>query len=281
MNLADKGDVKRLLGEQSFTFKKSLGQNFIVDPDVCPAMADAACDGESGVLEIGPGAGVLTRELSARARRVVAVEVDTRLKSVLKNTLADCDNVEVVFADVMKTDLHALIAERFSDCKSVSVCANLPYYITSPVIMLLLESGLPITAVTAMVQKEAADRLCAKMGERNAGAVTAAVQYYSEAQILFDVPRESFLPVPKVDSAVIQLILREAPAVKVEDEKRFFSLVKACFAQRRKTLLNTVSNTMGVSKETLRAALAELDLPESVRGERLTIEQLARLSELI
>ncbi len=281
MNLADKKDVKKILSEQSFTFKKSLGQNFIVDNTVCPAMAEAACGEDVGVLEIGPGAGVLTKELSARAKRVIAIEVDTRLEPVLKDTLFGCGNVEVVFEDVMKLDLKKLISEKFSDCKEVCVCANLPYYITSPVIILLLENRLPITSVTAMVQKEAAERLCAKMGEREAGAVTAAVEYYSEAQILFEVLRDSFLPPPKVDSAVIQLTLREKPAVTVADEKHFFTFVKACFAQRRKTLLNTVSNTMGVDKQTIRTALNALGLDETVRGEKLTLEQLARLSELI
>ncbi len=279
MNLANRGNVKKILETQNFTFKKSLGQNFIVDPDVCPAMAAAAADQNTGVLEIGPGAGVLTRELSGVAKRVVAVELDERLRPVLSKTLADCDNVEVVFGDVMKIDLKALIKEKLADCENVTVCANLPYYITSPVIMLLLESGLPISSVTAMVQKEAAERLCARMGQRAAGAVTAAVEYYSEAEILFEVPRACFLPPPKVDSAVIKLGLRGSPPVDVADEKKLFSLVKACFAQRRKTLLNTVSNTMGVSKDVLRAALTELSLPEDVRGERLTLEQLARLSD--
>lgn len=281
MNLADKKEVSRILNNQDFSFKKSLGQNFIIDPSVCPAMAETACDPETGVIEIGAGAGVLTRELSARAKRVVALEVDPRLKDVLSETLSGCDNVELVFADVLKTDLHKLIKEKLSDCRTVSVCANLPYYITSPVIMLLLESGLPITSVTAMVQLEAAQRLCAPVGSRQAGAVTVAVAYYSQPRLLFTVPRESFLPPPKVDSAVISLQLLEKPAVTVNDEKFFFSLSRACFAQRRKTLLNTVSNTLGVEKQHLRECLEALSLNSSVRGEQLTLEQLAELSNLL
>ncbi|MEE1239639.1 MAG: 16S rRNA (adenine(1518)-N(6)/adenine(1519)-N(6))-dimethyltransferase RsmA, partial [Acutalibacteraceae bacterium] len=243
MNLSDINTVRSLLQKNGFTFKKSLGQNFLINPDVCPAMADAACDKDTGVIEIGPGIGVLTAELSARAKRVIAIELDERLKKILPVTLSDCENVEVIYGDVLKTDLKALIAEKFSDCKRVAVCANLPYYITSPIVMNLLESKLPIDSITVMVQKEAAERLCAKVGTREAGAVSVAVSYYAEPEILFGVDKDSFMPPPKVDSAVIQLHIRENPPVAVNDESKFFRLVKACFAQRRKTLVNTVSNT--------------------------------------
>lgn len=281
MNLSDINTVRALLQKNGFTFKKSLGQNFLINPAVCPAMADAACDNQTGVIEIGPGIGVLTSELSARAKRVVAIELDERLKKILPATLSDCENVEIIYGDVLKTDLKKLITEKFSDCERVAVCANLPYYITSPIVMTLLESRLPIDSITVMVQKEAAERLCAKVGTRQAGAVSVAVSYYSEPEILFEVDKNSFMPPPKVDSAVILLHIRNNPPVKVGSEEGFFRLVKACFAQRRKTLVNTVSSAAGIDKENIKKALTQLGLSETVRGERLTLEQLAELSNLI
>ena len=281
MNLADINTLKSLLDKEGFSFKKSLGQNFLIDGTVCPKMAQSSANENTGVLEIGPGVGVLTRELSHVAKRVVAIELDERLKKILPKTLGDLGNVEVIFGDAMKLDLKQLIKEKFSDCESVSVCANLPYYITSPIIMMLLESHLPITNITVMVQKEAAQRLCAKVGTRNAGAVTVAVSYYAETEILFDVDRSSFMPPPNVDSAVIKLnILPEAP-IKVKDEKKFFKLVKAAFAQRRKTLINTVSNSLNIPKNDLREALQKLGIKETVRGEELTMEQFGTLSDFI
>ncbi len=279
MNLSDINSIKGLLYSNGFSFKKSLGQNFLINPDVCPAMAKAACDENTGVLEIGPGIGVLTEQLSKNAKKVVTIELDERLKKILPITLADCKNVEVIYGDAMKLDLRKIIEEHFSDCQRVSVCANLPYYITSPIVMMLLESRLPIDNITVMVQLEAAQRLCAEVGTRDAGAVTAAVTYYAEKEILFDVGRESFLPSPNVDSAVIQLKIRKEPAVKVNNEEKFFRLVKACFAQRRKTLVNTVSNTLGIDKNTIKSALKEIGLQETVRGEQLTMEQLSALSD--
>lgn len=281
MNLSDINELKKLLDMSGFSFKKSLGQNFIIDGSVCPKMAELSCDENSGVIEIGPGVGVLTSELAKRAKRVVAIELDERLKPILKKTLEDFNNIEVVFGDVMKLDLKKMIAEKFTDCKKVCVCANLPYYITSPIIMMLLESKLNIDSITAMVQAEAAERLCAKVGSRQAGAVTVAVDYYSSANILFDVKRECFLPSPKVDSAVIKLEIRQNPPINVNDEKMFFKVVKACFAQRRKTLLNTVSNTLSIDKDILRKILEEIGLEPTVRGEQLNITQLALLSDKI
>lgn len=281
MNLSDINTVRSLLQKNGFTFKKSLGQNFLINPDVCPEMAAAACDKNTGVIEIGPGIGVLTAELSARAKRVVAIELDERLKKILPVTLAECDNVEIIYGDVMKTDLKGLIAEKFADCERVAVCANLPYYITSPIVMGLLESRLPIDSITVMVQKEAAERLCAEVGTREAGAVSVAVSYYSEPEILFEVKRDSFMPPPKVDSAVIKLNIRNNPPIAVKDEAKFFRLVKASFSQRRKTLVNTLSNTLSIDKEDVKKALSTLGLSETVRGERLTLEELAELSNLI
>lgn len=281
MNLSDINTVRSLLQKNGFSFKKSLGQNFLINPDVCPAMAKAACDKQTGVIEIGPGIGVLTAELSAAAKRVVTVELDQRLKKILPVTLADCENVEIIYGDIMKIDLRKLISEKFSDCERVAVCANLPYYITSPIVMSLLESRLPVDNITVMVQKEAGERLCAAVGTRQAGAVSAAVRYYSEPEILFEVYKESFMPSPKVDSAVIKLKIREKPPIEVKDEKAFFNLVKCCFAQRRKTLVNAVSNTSGANKQALKNALCKLGVSETVRGEQLTLEQLAELSNLL
>lgn len=210
-NLTDVGAVRSLLDRYGFRFSKALGQNFLINPTVCPRMAEASGAGPaSGVLEIGPGIGVLTRELAARAGKVVAVELDQRLLPVLEETLRDAGRVKVVHGDVMKLNLAALLKEEFRDMP-VAVCANLPYYITSPIIMGLLESRLPFTTITVLVQKEAAQRLCARPGSRECGAVTLAVQYYAEAKILFPVSRGSFLPAPKVDSAVMQLQIRREP----------------------------------------------------------------------
>lgn len=281
MNLSDINTIRSLLSKNGFSFKKSLGQNFLIDSTVCPAMANACCDENTGVLEIGPGIGVLTAELSKVAKKVVTIELDERLKQILPITLADCKNVEVIYGDAMKLDLFKIISEHFSDCEKVCVCANLPYYITSPIIMMLLESRLPIDSITVMVQKEAAERICAEVGSRESGAVTVSVTYYAEKEILFDVGRESFMPAPNVDSAVIQLKIRKEPAVKVNDEKKFRLLIKSCFAQRRKTLINTVSNTMGISKETLREALDKIGVSQTVRAEQLTIEQLAELCDIL
>lgn len=279
MQLSDKRDLKSLLEKQGFTFKKGLGQNFLIDPDVCPNMAEAAAADGEGVLEIGPGAGVLTRELSAAAKKVVAVEIDERLKPILSKTLEDCSNTEVVFADIMKTDVEGLLKEKFADCSSVSVCANLPYYITSPIVMLLLESRLPITSLTVMVQKEAADRLCAEVGSREAGAVSVAVSYYAVPEQLFDVNRECFMPAPNVDSAVIKLNIRKEPPIVVENERFFFRMVKAGFAQRRKTFANSVSNGLGLSKAKVISVMSEAGIDPNIRAERLTMCELGVLSD--
>ena len=279
MDLTDIATVKRVLSRHGFTFSKSLGQNFITDPAVCPKMAAlSGVTADAGVIEIGPGCGVLTVELAKCAARVVAIELDARLLPVLAETLDGWGNVEVVNADVLKTDLRALIAERLGD-RPAYVCANLPYYITSPVLMYLLQSRLPVENLTVMVQKEAAQRLCAEVGERESGAVTVAVNYYAEAERLFSVGRDSFTPAPKVDSEVIRLTPRSAPPVAVADEKRFFSVVRAAFSQRRKTAANGLSSGLSLPKERVFAALETAGLPASVRAETLTMEQLARLAE--
>lgn len=282
MDLYDYNTVKRILARHGFTFSKALGQNFLIDPDVCPQMARSLkADKDTGVIEIGPGIGVLTKELCKTAGKVAAIELDKRLLPVLGETLDGFDNLEIINADVMNTDLKALITEKFSDCRSVKVCANLPYYITSPVIMTLLESRLPIDEIVVMVQKEAGERLCAQVGTRGAGAVTVAVHYYADSEILFDVARDCFMPSPKVDSVVIRLKIRKENKFAVRDEKLFFSIVKCAFSQRRKTALNSISGTMGLPKETLADLFDGLGIDKNIRAEKLTMEDFVHIADEI
>ncbi|MBQ1967430.1 MAG: 16S rRNA (adenine(1518)-N(6)/adenine(1519)-N(6))-dimethyltransferase RsmA [Clostridia bacterium] len=278
-NLSDISVVRSVLSRHGFNFSKALGQNFLINPTVCPRMAEnCGADENTGVIEIGAGIGVLTAELAKRAKKVVSIELDTRLLPVLEETLSDFDNIEVVNADVMKTDLHALIEEKFQGM-DVVVCANLPYYITSPIITMLLEEKLPIKAITVMIQKEAADRLSTPVGSRDSGAITVCTNYYAEVKHLFNVSRGSFMPPPNVDSTVIKLEIRPEPAVKVSDEKKFFRMVKAAFAQRRKTAVNSIASGMGLSKNQVAEALQNSGLDVNVRAEKLTMEELAELSE--
>lgn len=280
-NLSDISVIKKILSEHGFTFSKSLGQNFLINPTVCPRMAEACgADCDTGVLEIGAGIGVLTAELAKRAKKVVSLELDTRLIPVLAETLGEFSNVEVLNADVLKIDLNKLIDDCFQGMH-VAVCANLPYYITSPVIMALLESRIPVDAVTVMVQKEAAARLCAPVGSRDAGAVTVAVNYYAQAEKLFDVSAGSFMPAPKVDSSVIRLNIRKEPPVEVSDEKFFFRVIKAAFGQRRKTASNSLSAGLGIPKDKVSSAIAAAGFDPSVRAESLTMQELALLSECL
>ncbi len=280
-NLSDISVIKDLLNRHGFKFSKALGQNFLINPTVCPRMADACgADENTGVIEVGPGFGVLTAELAKKAKKVVSIELDERLLPVLDETLADFDNVEVINSDVLKVDLHKLIEEKFSGMK-VAVCANLPYYITSPVIMHLLESKLPVENITVMVQKEAAQRLCAPVGSRDAGAVTVAVDYYADAEKIFDVSAGSFMPAPKVDSSVIRLNVRKQPPIELNDEKLFFRMVKAVFAQRRKTAANSISSGMSLSKETVYKAIEAAGYGGNVRAESFTLDELAALANEI
>ena len=280
-SLSDPGHIKEVLARHGFHFSKALGQNFLINPGVCPRMAaECGAQGCKGVIEVGPGIGVLTWELSHVAQKVCAVELDSRLFPVLEETLAGRDNVKLVPGDVMKLDLNQLIRQEFGG-GPVCVCANLPYYITSPVILRLLEEGLPLTSITVMLQKEAAQRLCAAPGERECGAVSVAVHYRSQPKLLFQVGRGSFLPPPKVDSAVLRLDLRQEPPVSVADEDWFFRVSRAAFAQRRKTAANSLSATLGLPKPQVEQALAAAGAPENVRAERLTLEQLAALANAL
>lgn len=272
-HLTDIGVIKDIFQRHGFSFSKTLGQNFLVNPSVCPRIAEMGNAKKGfGVIEIGTGIGVLTHELAKRADKVVAIEIDSRLIPVLEETLSEHKNVTVINADVMETDLRAVIEEHFQGME-VAVCANLPYYITSPIIMMLLESRLPISTITVMVQKEAGTRLCAKMGTRDVGAVTAAVRYYSEPELLFNVSRGSFMPAPNVDSCVIRLNVRKDSEYKVEDEKFFFKVVRGAFSQRRKNLLNSLSSSIGVEKAKIAQAVENAGLSANVRPEQLTMEQ--------
>ena len=278
MELTNIGTVREILSRHGFSFSKGLGQNFLVNPTVCPQIAeDGNAQAGWGILEIGTGIGVLTKELALRADKVSAVEIDTRLLPVLEETLADFDNIKIYNEDVMKADLRGIIERDFAGLHA-AVCANLPYYITSPVIMLLLESHLPIESITVMVQKEAAQRLCAKVGSRESGAITVGVNYYGTVQKLFDVSRGSFMPSPNVDSAVIRIDIDKEPRLSGEEEEFFFKVVKAGFSQRRKTIANSRSSMLGADKEHVYTVLLELGLPETSRIEALDMEQLTAFS---
>lgn len=280
-NLTNLGTIRTIMDRFGFTFSKSLGQNFIVNPSVCPKIAElGGAESEVGVLEIGAGFGVLTNELAARAEKVVVVELDSRLLPVLSYTLSDHKNVKVVNQDILKTDLPALLAEEFGEMEVV-VCANLPYYITSPILMMLLESRLPVKSITVMVQKEAGERICAVMPSRACGAVTAAVRYYSEPQILFPVSRGSFYPSPNVDSMVVRLDVKKELPLEGEAEKRLFRVVKAAFGQRRKTLVNTLSSGLKIEKARAAEAIAEAGLKPTIRAEELSLDEFIRLSQIL
>lgn len=279
--LSDIGTIKDILSRYGFNFSKGLGQNFLINPSVCPRMAEMSGAGEGvGVIEIGPGIGVLTQELCQLADKVVAIEIDKRLIPVLDETLSDFDNVKVINQDVMELDLNALIEEEFAGMKVV-VCANLPYYITSPVIMKLLEDNLPIEAITVMVQKEAAQRICAEVGTRQSGAVTVAVNFYSKPELLFGVSAGSFMPAPKVDSAVIRLDIYKEPLFKLDDNKKFFTVVKAAFAQRRKTVLNSISSSLGLEKSVVNELLLESGVSPQARAEKLSMEDFYNIAQRI
>lgn len=280
MGLCDIHVIKEVLSRHGFHFSKSLGQNFLTAQWV-PERIAAECgvDKNSCALEVGPGMGCLTNELSKQAEKVVAIELDRALFPVLEETLADCSNVEVVHGDVLKTDLSAICKEKFGD-KKVYACANLPYYITTPAISALLDSKM-FSGITVMVQKEVAKRICAKAGSSDYSAFSIYVQYYADAKILFDVPAGCFVPQPKVDSAVIRLNPLEQPSVAVKNEKLFFAIVRAAFNQRRKTLVNAISPAFGgrLDKADILSLMKTCNLDERIRGEKLTLEEYAALAD--
>ena len=282
MNLCDIKTVKQVMGMFHLTFRKEFGQNFLTDRSVVEDIADACCqDANSTILEIGPGMGTLTYELALRHKSVVALEIDRGLIPVLDYTLGEFENVTVHNEDVMQADLEALLAPAFED-GPVSVCANLPYYITSPILMKLLECGLPFDYITVMIQKEVADRLCSPAGGKDYGAITAVLSYYGEAEKLFVVPADKFIPAPKVDSAVIRIRLYKDRPYHPKDEALMFRTIKAAFAQRRKTLSNALSAGFSeLTKDQINAIIADCGFEPTVRGERLDIAEFIQLSDKI
>lgn len=281
LNLTDMQTVRALAKRHAFSFSKGLGQNFLIDPEVCPAIAEYGIPSPAcGVLEIGTGFGVLTQQLALKSERVAAVELDRRLQPVLAETLRGFENITVIWQDILKVDPAEFVREQFGG-REVCVCANLPYYITSPVLMHLLESDAKFRSITVMVQKEAAERLCAEIGSRKAGAVTAAVQLRGRAELMFHVPRTAFFPAPKVDSAVIRITPHEVPPCTPEELKRVLNVVKAGFAQRRKTAVNALAGGLSLDKEAVTAALRACGCSETVRFEQLDMETLLRLCEAL
>lgn len=277
--LTELATIRDLCARYDFALSKGFGQNFIINPGICPRIAEASGIGPGwGALEIGPGIGVLTEQLCQRADKVVAVEVDKRLPPLLAETMADYPNFTLVLEDVLKVDLRRLLEEEFGG-RPVAVCANLPYYITSPILMRLLEERLPIQNITVMVQKEAAQRLCAAPGTREAGAISYAVAYYAQPKLLFTVQPGSFFPAPKVTSAVIQLTLHPQPPVRVpgDDEAGYFRLIRAAFSQRRKTAANAIANGLSLPKAQVLAALQDAGLDARLRPEQLTLQDFCAL----
>ncbi len=284
--MAELGNAKstaNIINKYGFSFHKRLGQNFLVDEHVLDKIVDAALIEESdGVIEIGPGIGTMTQRLCEAASKVVAIEIDRELIPILDETLSEYDNVKIINADVMKTDLEKIIREELTGM-DVKIVANLPYYITTPIVMSLLESRLPVSAITIMVQKEVAQRMQAQPGGKDYGALSLAVQYYADIYLAANVPPNCFMPRPKVGSSVIRLSIRKSPDVEVADEKLMFALIRAAFNQRRKTLVNAVTNYDGLdySREDIENALAGLDISEKIRGEALNLQQFAALSNVL
>ncbi len=283
MNLSKPSELKEVLARHGFSFSKSLGQNFLIDNNILDKIVIAADISESDcVLEIGPGAGTLTRCLAQTGARVVAVEIDKALIPILSETMAEFENFKLINNDILKVDLKELTTEEFGG-KAFNVIANLPYYITTPIVMKLLEEHLPVKSMTLMVQKEVADRMCAKCGGKDYGALSVAVQYYCTASVVCKAEPHCFMPQPKVASSVVNLRVGERPTVSVKDEKLFFALVKSAFGQRRKTLVNALSKSpyITVEKTKITEALGSMGLSADIRGEKMSIEQFAILSDIL
>ena len=281
MDLCNINDIKALLARHGFRFSKSMGQNFLIEDWVPRDIAEASGAAPGvGVIEVGPGIGPLTRELSLRADKVVSIELDRSLLPILAETLSDRPNAEIFPGDVLKTDLPGLVAEKLAGLSPIA-CANLPYNITTPAITALIEAGC-FQSITVMIQREVARRICAAPGTGDYGAFSVYCQYHTKPEILFDVPPSCFIPAPKVTSSVLRMVPQPPPA-EVDDPKHFFRVVRAAFAQRRKTLLNSLSSSLGdgTSKEAIANAIAACGLPENIRGERLSISDFAALSKAL
>lgn len=281
--LGSPSQTAAIINKYNFNFKKKFGQNFLIDKSMLEKIVDAALVGEDDcVLEIGPGIGTMTQYLAERAGKVIAVEIDETLIPVLNDTLSSYDNVTIINADILKTDIQEL-CDKYNNGKPVKVVANLPYYITTPIIMGLLEKRVPVSNITVMVQKEVADRMQEGPGSKDYGALSLAVQYYSKPEVVAVVPPECFMPRPNVSSSVIRLDLYEERPVKVKDDKYMFRLIRASFNQRRKTLSNGLSNdaSLNLTRDKVVAALVKMGKPETVRGETFTLEDFAVLSDLL
>ena len=285
MRIADYSVTRAILERHDFTFKKSFGQNFLTDTNILQKIVDTAeIDKKVNVIEIGPGIGALTEFLAESAAEVMAFEIDDRLVPILADTLRDFDNVTVVNQDILKVDLAQYIAEFKNPDLPIKVVANLPYYITTPILMHLIESGIPFSEFVVMMQREVADRISAQPNTKAYGSLSIAVQYYMTAKVAFIVPRTVFVPAPNVDSAILKMVRRDQPAVEVQDEKFFFKVSKASFVHRRKTLWNNLTSHFGKSEETkvkLTVALEQAELSPSVRGEALTLADFARLADAL
>ncbi len=277
MDLTSPKVIKDIAERFGFGFSKGLGQNFLLDANVLDKIADAA-EIDEGVLEIGPGFGVLTKRLCETGKKVVSVEIDKRLIPILDFTLSEFDNVKIIEKDILKTDVKELIKTEFGDTK-ISVAANLPYYITTPIITRLIEEKLPLKNIVVMVQKEVAERIAAKPGKKDYGAISVLCQYYTNPRLVTIVPAGSFYPAPKVDSAVLCMEVCEEPNVEVGDEKMFFKVVKAAFSQRRKTLLNCLSSGFGADKQVISGILESVEISPSVRGEKLGLIEFAKIAD--
>ncbi len=277
--------TKEILKKYGFSFKKSLGQNFLIDTNILHRIVDfAELTDESGAIEIGPGIGALTEQLAKRSKKVTAFEIDQRLLPILADTLSPYPNVKIIHEDILKADVRQVIAEEFKDIHDLMVVANLPYYVTTPIILKLLSENLPIRGIVCMLQKEVADRIAAKPSTKEYGSLSIAIQYYTIAETVMIVPKTVFMPQPNVDSAVIRLIKREKPIVEVRDEEFLFKVTRASFAQRRKTILNNLSSQLpeGKSKkEQIIEALEQVGIDPTRRGETLTIEEFGRLSDAL
>lgn len=277
--------TRMILEKYGFSFKKSLGQNFLIDQNILKRIVDHAnLTAQSAAIEIGPGIGALTEHLARRSKRVVAYEIDQRLLPILKETLSPYPNVEIIHQDVLKADVKTMIDEKFSDIDDIMVVANLPYYVTTPIIMKLLEEKLPIRGIVVMLQKEVADRISAKPGSKDYGSLSIAIQYYTTAEIVMTVPKTVFVPQPNVDSSVIRLTVRDKPPVNMKNESFFFQVIRASFAQRRKTILNNLTSQMPNGKEqkqNIISALNEAGIDQGRRGETLSLEEFARLSDCL
>jgi 16S rRNA (adenine1518-N6/adenine1519-N6)-dimethyltransferase len=275
--------TRGILEKYGFSFKKSLGQNFLIDTNILKRIVDfAELDEDTGAIEIGPGIGALTEQLARSSKKVVAFEIDQRLLPILAETLSPYSNVKVIHQDVLKADVAKVIDEEFTDCKDLMVVANLPYYVTTPIIMKIIEEHLPIRGIVVMLQKEVADRISAKPGTKDYGSLSIAIQYYTKAETVMIVPKTVFVPQPNVDSAVVRLTRLEEPSVSVKDEEFFFQVTRASFAQRRKTLLNNLTSQLPdgkEKKEDIIVALNESGIDPGRRGETLSLEEFARLSD--